>query len=81
MRDTARAKLDRIDKLRVKQGMLEAFVFGRGDLHGGSAGAALDYGHRISENFSAFARGEVGPHWGDKTGLGWETTMGIRGRF
>ena len=80
MRDTARAELDRIDEIKVGAGMLEAFAFGRGDLDSGSIGGALEYGHRLSPSWSAFARGEIGYHYGDDAGLGYEGLAGLRWR-
>jgi hypothetical protein len=81
MRDTARAELDRVESLKVGQGMLEAYAFGRGDLSDGVAGAALDYGHRLSRSLSVFGHAEAGYRWGDSKGLGWEAMAGVRGRW
>lgn len=81
MRDLARTELDRIDKLKPGQGMLEAFLFGRGDLVNGIGGAALDYGHRVAENGSVFGRAEAGYRYGENSGLGYNATFGGRWRF
>ncbi len=81
MRQEATRQLDRIDRLRVGQGMLEAFAFGRGDFVNGIAGGALDYSHRLSTSLSAFGRGEVGYNWGERQGLSWEAMAGVRGRW
>ena len=81
MRDLARSELDRIDKLMRGQGMLEAYMFGRGNFQSGSVGGAIDYGHRLSPSWSVFGHGEVAHYWGEQTGLGWSAMAGIRGRF
>lgn len=81
MRGLVRAELDRVDDLEVGSGMLEAFAFGRGDLHSGMIGGALEYGHRISPNASLFGRGEVGYRYGAQRGLGYEALAGLRVRF
>ena len=54
MRDLARMELDRIDKLKPGQGMLEALAFARGDLEAGMFGGALEYGHRVTRRASLF---------------------------
>lgn len=74
-------ELDRVDRLEVGRGMLEAYAFGRGDLDQGSAGAGLDYSHRLSEDLSAFASGEICYHWGNRRGLEFSALTGLRMRF
>lgn len=81
MRDLARTELDRIDKLKPGQGMLEAFLFGRGDLVNGMGGGALEYGHRLNLNTSLFARAEAGYRYGADSGFGYNATVGGRWRF
>lgn len=81
MREAARTELDRVDELRVGQGMLEAYAFGRGSLSAGTVGGALDYSHRLSEGLSTFAHGELGYSYGDRAGLGFEALAGLRGRW
>lgn len=82
MRDAARESLSRIDSLRPGQGMLDAYLYGRGTLGRGSAGAGVDYSHRISESLSAFAQAEAGYQWDDETsGLAWQALTGVRWRW
>ena len=81
MRREATRQLDRIDQLRVGQGMLEAYAFGSGDFDSGSVGGALDYSHRVSESVSLFANGSLGYGWGIAPGLGWRAGAGLRGHF
>ena len=87
MRERADAQLDRIDKLKPGQGSVDAFLFGEGDLDGGKLGAALEYEHRLNEAFSAFGKGSLGYHYGNRPGipdssrLGWDVLAGVRGRF
>lgn len=80
MRD-ASDELDRIDKLKPGQGMLEAFLFGRGDLVNGMGGAAVEYGHRLNRSTSLFARAEAGYRYGLDPGFGYNATVGGRWRF
>ena len=81
MRDLARVELDRIDKLRPGQGMLEAFGFLRGDLVNGFGGGAVEYGHRLSESTSLFGRAEAGYRYGVNPGLEYNAVAGGRWRF
>ena len=78
MRDAARIELDRIDKLKVGAGMLEAFAFGRGDLRSGIAGGAIEYDHRLSPTVSAFGRGELGYRYGSGSDLSFKALAGVR---
>ena len=81
MRDLANSELDQIDRLRVGQGMLEAYAFGRGDLRSGMLGGALEYGHRVTPELSLFGRGEIGWRYGLDRGLGWQALLGARWRL
>lgn len=81
MRDQATAVLDRVDELNVGQGMLEAYLYGRGDLGSGELGGALEYGHRLSPAWSAMLRGSLGYGWGVAPGLSWSALAGLRGTF
>ena len=81
MRDAAREHFDRIDALKPGSGSLEALLFGRGTAAGGGVGAGLYYDHRLSTSWGAFAEAEIGYHWGDRTGLGWQALAGVRGRW
>ena len=81
MRQEATRQLDRIDRMKVGQGMLEAFVFGRGDLESGMLGGAVEYGHRITGQTSLFSRAEAGYRYGIDPGLGYNATFGGRWRF
>ena len=82
MRDMANSELDRIDRLRVGQGMLEAYAFGRGDLYGGGEiGGALEYGHRVTHGLSLYGGGEIGYRYGLDSGLGWQALLGARWRL
>lgn len=80
MRGLARKKLDRIESLKVGAGMLEAYAFGRGDFDSGVAGGAIDYGHRVSKSISLFGHAELGYHYGNSNGLGYEALAGLRWR-
>ncbi len=81
MRDLARAELDRIDKLNPGQGMLEAFLFMRGDLVNGMGGAAVEYGHKLTAQDSLFGRAEAGYRYGADAGFGYSATAGWRHTF
>lgn len=81
MRDAAREHLKRVEKLKAGQAMLEAYVFGRGTLTGGSAGAGLSYHHRLTRGLSAFATGEVSNRWGNRGYTVFEALLGIGGVF
>lgn len=78
MRSEARTELDRIEQLEVGTGMLEAYAFGRGGLHSGIVGGALDYSHRIDKSLSAFAQAEAGYRYGSGAGLEYEALAGLR---
>ena len=78
MRGTARTDLDRIEKLKAGQGMLGAFAFGRGDLSRGVAGLGLEYGHRISDRWSAVARGELGYRYGEASAIEYNGLAAVR---
>lgn len=80
MRQEATRQLDRIDLLDVGQGQLDAYAFGRGDLNSGQVGGVLDYGHRLSEEWSAFADAKIGYGYGREHGLMYEALTGIRWR-
>lgn len=80
MRQEATRQLDRIDLLKPGQGQLDAHLFGRGDLTSGQIGGALDYGHRISDEWSAFANAEIGYGYGQDHGLMWQALTGVRWR-
>lgn len=81
MRGLAKNELDRVDKLAIGTGMLEAYVFGNGNLKAGSAGVAVDYGHRVSKALSLFGRAELGYRYGSRQRLGYEAIGGIRVTF
>ena len=74
-------ELDRIDKLKVGAGMLEAYAFGRGDLRDGQLGLGVEYGRRLRKTLSLFARGEAGYRYGAKSGLGYDALAGLRWRW
>lgn len=81
MRDVASKELDRIDGLKSGQGMLEAFLFGRGDLHDGMGGGAVEYGHRLNKRDSIFGRAEAGYRYGADPGFGYGVHAGWRRTF
>ena len=81
MRKEATRHLDRIDMLPVGSGLLEASMFARGGVDGGSAGAAVDYSHRLSESLSVFGEAEAGVHYGHASELYYQGLLGIRKRF
>lgn len=83
MRNEVTKELDRIDKLTSGSGSLEAFAFANwSELDRGSVGGALEYGHRLSPAWSAFARGEINYLYGDdRPGLGYAALLGMRWRW
>lgn len=81
MRSEATRTLDRIDALPVGRGLLEGYLFGRGDLDSGHAGLGLDYGHRVSVRSSVFARATAGYQYGAESGVVVDALAGWRMRF
>ena len=84
MRSEARTKLDRIEQWEPGKGHFEAYGYLRGHPYRSGpfdfqAGGGLDYQHRISNRWSAFARGEIGYDSG--SGLEFSALGGMRLRF
>jgi hypothetical protein len=73
--------LDHVDELSVGTGHLDVNLFGRGDLYGGLAGGSVSYDHRIRDDVSLFGEGWAGYGWGDRTGLEFGASAGMRWRF
>lgn len=76
----ARASLDAVEKLPIGAGRVDLFSFAKLEGRRTTAGAALDYQHRISRNLAAFGRAWVGASWDplDRRQLAGEATAGIR---
>lgn len=81
MRGEARKELDRIERLKPGQGVLEAYGYGRGGLDFGQVGGGVDYSHRVTDDLSAFLRGEAGYQYGAESGLHYSALGGLRLRF
>ncbi len=81
MRGEATRALDRIDLMPVGTGRLDAFGFMRGDLHGGMAGGAIEYGHRVTRRASLFGRAEAGYRYGPESGFEYSGLLGGRVTF
>ena len=77
----ASARLDRVDALPVGSGHLDLGLFGRGGLAGGLAGGALDYEHHVATRLSLFGEGWAGYGWGNRAGLGYGASAGLRMRW
>lgn len=70
-----------MDRLNPGQGRLDSYLFGVGGLTEGMAGAGLQYGHRISDSWSAYLGGRLGYRYGHQRGLGYEAKAGLRGTW
>lgn len=77
--DITRKGLDRVDSLKIGEGLLDLNAFGRITPDYSSAGAALDYAHRVTKSTSLFGKAEVGYHTDD--GLYGLAIGGLRMRF
>lgn len=80
-RDEAKAELDRVDRMKPGSGRVDLFGFGRGTFGSGVAGGGVDYEHRLTRGWSAFARGELGYGWGESRGGQWKALGGLRWTF
>jgi len=73
MRAESSARLDAIDAYKPGAGNLDAFIFATQS----GFGAGVDYGHRISSDWSAFANAQAS--YIDE--LSFAARAGVRGRF
>ena len=84
MRESITSALDRVDELyRPGHGGVEFGGFLRGDSRGGVGGVDLITNARLSDDLSAFVRGELGYRYGDggSNGLNYGLFGGVRWRF
>lgn len=75
-----RGQLDAIERRKVG-GALDLYGFARQADRDGVAGVGIDYGHRITTDLSAFARGRLGTSWGASSGVWWDVLGGLRYSF